>query len=346
MANNNTADPQITKGGRIAAGLLLVLFTVLSITILIAFWPDQLPEPGKKCALYRYEWFAMTLDTNACLPPSDTTTTATTTTPAATIATTAPGSITDTLSRDTAALHASPPTASQAAPAVSPVKTATTHYEYIHLNIIVLLLVAVGGFLGNMIHIATSFTTFIGAGKFRRSWVLWYWVRPFTAAALSLALYFAFGASNDPGNVDLDRILTVAILTGLFTDIATQKLKEVFDVIFAPKDNRPNKLTDPALKIDTITPDELVKDGANTILIKGKNLKEKNLIITIDNETITETQVTSEEISFTYQLPEAAKSKTELTMTFTDEDDATLAPPKKFKVIDSNPPLPPAGGEQ
>ncbi|WP_315820495.1 hypothetical protein [Paraflavitalea speifideaquila] len=47
MANNNLADPQITRGGKITAGILLVFFTVISIITIIAFWPDRLPDPGK-----------------------------------------------------------------------------------------------------------------------------------------------------------------------------------------------------------------------------------------------------------------------------------------------------------
>ncbi|WP_315820494.1 hypothetical protein [Paraflavitalea speifideaquila] len=181
-----------------------------------------------------------------------------------------------------------------------PVKTAGTSstHHYINLNIILLLLVAAGGFLGNMIHVATSFTTFVGAGKFQQSWILWYWVRPFTASALALALYFAFGATNDPANADIDRILTVAILSGLFTDIATQKLKEVFDVLFSPKDNRPNKLTDPAIKINAVTPDELAKEGENKMVIKGANLKSQKLLIKIDDQEIPNPRVTDEEVSF------------------------------------------------
>lgn len=330
MAEKNIATaPQITKLGRIVAGILLITFTVLAITVLIAFWPDQLPEPGKKCALYRYEWFAMTLDTNACRPVD---------TLGGTMLSTAPATIiTDTAVIDSTAVKAVPVK-------LQPIVGPHQHSRHIHLNTILLILVAIGGFLGNMIHIATSFTTFIGAGKFNRSWVLWYWVRPFTAAALSLALYFAFGASNDPGNVDLDRILTVAILTGLFTDIATQKLKEVFDVIFAPKDNRPDKLTDPVLKIDSISPDVLTKTGVNRIVIKGKSLKSKSIFVKIDNEPATEMQVTDEEITVSYELSEAAKSRSELVLTITDEEGVPVIPPKTMPVTEHTPL--PNGGTQ
>jgi hypothetical protein len=98
-----------------------------------------------------------------------------------------------------------------------------------------------------MIYIATSFTTFVGAGKFKKSWILWYCVKPFTAAALALGMYFVFrggflNMSDDSTNINLYGVMTLSILTGLFTDRATLKLKEVFDVLLKPSEERPNKL--------------------------------------------------------------------------------------------------------
>lgn len=346
---NNNADPQITRGGKITAGILLVVFTVFSIILIMAFWPDRLPDPGKKCALYKYDWFDMKLAPNACLP--DTTkvdTTIASTKPATTNGTTASAGI-DSLTRDSiakAALAQKPDSpAAKAATAQPKAAIAQEEPSYIHLNIILLLLVAAGGFLGNMIHIATSFTTFVGAGKFQQSWILWYWVRPFTASALALALYFAFGASSDPGNVDIDRVLTVSILAGLFTDVATQKLKEVFDVIFNPKDSRPNKLTDPKIKVTAITPDELAKEGENKIIIKGNNLKSQKLAIKIDDQLITNPLITDEQISFAYTVPDEAKEKSELALVITDEEGNTVFPKKMLPVTENTAPAPAEGTE-
>src|SRR5688500_17518431 len=59
----------------------------------------------------------------------------------------------------------------------------------LHINTIMFLLVALAGFTGNMIHIATSFTNYVGSEKFKSSWLLWYFVKPFTAAALAVIFY-------------------------------------------------------------------------------------------------------------------------------------------------------------
>lgn len=338
MADNNNPDIQITKAGRITAGILLVAFTLFSIILIMAFWPDKLPKAGTDCTLYKYNWFDMTLDTNACKQTSMDTiqveaTSQDTTLPA--------DSITTTPDTNGPSKGKNPPPSHIGKHSDKPAPVDPTK-GHINLNIILLMLVAAGGFLGNMIHIATSFTTFVGAGKFQRSWILWYWVRPFTASALALALYFAFGATRDPANVDLDRILTLAILSGLFTDIATQKLKEVFDVLFSPKDNRPNKLTDPVAKIASITPEELAKEGENTIVLKGANLKSQKLIIKIDGKAITETKIADKEISFKYTIPAEAKSKTELVLEITDSEGNPVS--KKTLPVKDKPATPPEEG--
>lgn len=338
MADNNNADTQITKAGRITAGILLVLFTLFAIILIMAFLPDRLPKPGTDCAQYKYKWFNMTLDTNACKQTSMDTTWIETTRQDTTLPA---DSVTAVLDTNSPPPRKNPPSSQNSSPANKPDPKDPTK-GHIHLNAILLLLVAAGGFLGNMIHIATSFTTFVGAGKFQRSWVLWYWVRPFTASALALALYFAFGATRDPANADIDRILTLAILAGLFTDIATQKLKEVFEVLFSPKDNRPNKLTDPVVKITAITPEELAKEGENTIVLKGTNLKSQKLTIKIDGKAITETKVADKEISFKYTIPAETKSKTELALEITDAEGNPVS--KKTLTVKDKPAPPPAEG--
>ena len=115
--------------------------------------------------------------------------------------------------------------------------------DYVHLNSLLLLLIAAAGFAGNMIHIATSFTTWIGLNKFRRRWIPWYFIRPFTAAALAIGIYFVFRAgllnmSSDADNINLYGVIALSILTGLYTDRATKKMGEVVDTLFRTKDDR------------------------------------------------------------------------------------------------------------
>jgi hypothetical protein len=53
-----------------------------------------------------------------------------------------------------------------------------------------IVLVTLGGALGAFIQIAGSFTYHFGRKQFEKSWVSWYFIRPFIGAALALGFYF------------------------------------------------------------------------------------------------------------------------------------------------------------
>lgn len=211
---------EISSWGKFFAGLIIISLTLLTSMYLIAYWPDRIPEPGRKStSLYTYKPFQVRLI----------------------------DAVADTAFSNKNALSDNP-LHEVNAPLVTVPANGTT---LIHINTLLLILVGVAGFLGNMIHIASSFTTFVGAGKFRKSWILWYCVKPFTAAALAIAVYFVLrggflNMSDDSANINIYGVATISILCGLFTDRATLKLKEVFDVLFRPalKDDRPDKLNE------------------------------------------------------------------------------------------------------
>jgi hypothetical protein len=201
---------------------------------------------------------------------------------------------------------------------------------------LLLALVAVAGFLGNMIHIATSFTAFVGAGQFKRNWTLWYCVKPFTASGLAIVLYFVFRAgflnySADASGLNLYGVLTIAILAGLFTDRATLKLAEVFDVIFStkkdnkPTDTRPDKLQ-PNYKFSTATPDTLNRTANNVITISGENFDKGKLSFKMNENTITADKIaiTPTTITIQYSIPPAQAAVTQFTLVATDDQGQTV----------------------
>jgi hypothetical protein len=166
--------------------------------------------------------------------------------------------------------------------------------DTIPFNTILLILVAAAGFLGNMVHIATSFTAWVGTGNFKRSWLLWYFVKPFTASALALIVYFTFRAgflsSSDAGsNINIYGIMSIAALTGLFTEVVTSKLRDVLDVIFKPNGGKAT----PALAVVPVifgaTPVTLKALAANTITITGTDLDKAPLTITMGGTVIAAT---------------------------------------------------------
>ncbi|AYL95776.1 hypothetical protein [Mucilaginibacter celer] len=197
----------------------------------------------------------------------------------------------------------------------------------IEFNTIILILVAAAGFLGNMIHIATSFTTFIGAGQFKSNWLLWYFVKPFTAAALAMVMYFVFRAgflsSADPGsNLNIYGVMSIATFVGLFTDVATEKLKEVFKTMFNTRDDRPDKIK-PDIKVlaTSVSPEKINITTLNDFVVSGENFDTKKLNIAINGQPIPagDIVITDKLIHIKYQVPVAQANLTAFTLLITDE---------------------------
>lgn len=197
----------------------------------------------------------------------------------------------------------------------------------IHLNTLLLLLVALTGFLGNLIHVATSFTTFLGSGQFKRSWLSWYYVKPFIASALALVMYFVLcggflTVNNSPNNLNIYGVLTIAMLTGLFTDRATLKLKEVFEVLLKPKEDRSDPLLG-TLKIQSISPAQLSRNGENTLIITGENLLREKLSFLLDDVPI-EPKVTAKTATYKFTPSAAQLAKNALKLVIKNEKGTIL----------------------
>lgn len=116
------------------------------------------------------------------------------------------------------------------------------------LNLLVV--IAAVGALGGLLHAINSFTTYIGNGKFVGSWVPWYVARPVVGALLAVIFYAVVrgglltSSGATPQTVNVYGLLALAGLVGLFSDRATQKLKEIFEAAFVTSDVRAHKLHD------------------------------------------------------------------------------------------------------
>lgn len=64
----------------------------------------------------------------------------------------------------------------------------------ISLNVQLLVTAILAGALGSYMHAVTSFTSYVGNRTLRRSWHLWYYLRPFMGGVLALS-----GCSTEPG---------------------------------------------------------------------------------------------------------------------------------------------------
>jgi hypothetical protein len=109
---------------------------------------------------------------------------------------------------------------------------------------IVLTMVILLGALGGSLHLVSSLVKFIGNRQLKRSWLAYYLAMPFTGSGLAPVVYMLLrvgllspsGTSATSGtgfaNLNLLAIYAFAVLTGLFSRVALDKLGEVFGTIF------------------------------------------------------------------------------------------------------------------
>jgi hypothetical protein len=177
--------------------------------------------------------------------------------------------------------------------------------------------------MGNMIHLATSFANYVGSEKFKRSWILWYCVKPFTAAGIALIFYLVVkaGLLNFDGGAGVNpyAIVILSALAGLFTDKASMKLEEIFTVIFKPKDDRPDKLDEISIKIKGFDPKKLSLDEDNNITITGEGLDKHPLSIKINDQDISGVDVKPDAMSFKFKVPETFRNENKLRLSVLDE---------------------------
>ncbi|MBD8489481.1 hypothetical protein IFO69_12065 [Echinicola sp. CAU 1574] len=109
-----------------------------------------------------------------------------------------------------------------------------------------IILVLITGAIGSFIHAVGSFASFVGEGTMEKSWIWWYLLRPFEGMAVAFIFYLVFRGglltSTPAESLNLYGVLTLSGLAGLFSDRATLKLREIFDTLFQPKDERSGKL--------------------------------------------------------------------------------------------------------
>ncbi len=107
-----------------------------------------------------------------------------------------------------------------------------------------LLIVVIVGALGSYVHLATSFSDFVGNRRLEESWGWWYLLRPFIGSALAVILYFVVRGglvtgSTGAGNLSPYGVAAIAGLAGMFHLQAIDKLREVFINLF--KTEKPPK---------------------------------------------------------------------------------------------------------
>lgn len=108
----------------------------------------------------------------------------------------------------------------------------------LNLDTNLLLVAALTGALGGVLHSFRSIAVYVGERKLKWSWMLFYGSLPFVAAILALLFYFVIrggliSAQGTSQDLSPYGIAAIAGLVGLFSDQAAEMLKKVFSTVFS-----------------------------------------------------------------------------------------------------------------
>ncbi len=154
------------------------------------------------------------------------------------------------------------------------------------------MLALLSGVLGSFMHAAQSFTAYVGNRTIRRSWLLWYFVRPPIGAVMGMVFYFVIRAGLVGGSSDSVSpygVVAFAGLAGWFSKQATEKLAEVFETLFDTSDRERHyhdKLEEhpERPKIERVTVSERGSDADDLVLrISGEHFEEGVVVMVGDD---------------------------------------------------------------
>lgn len=155
------------------------------------------------------------------------------------------------------------------------------------------------GAIGSYIHVAASFSDYVGNRRLVTSWIWWFVLRTPIGIFLAVVFYVTIRAGFLTGNAGDDStgvvnpfgIAAMSAMAGMFSKQAADKLNEVFTTLFrtTTDQKRGDKLAPPAPKIESAvaTP--------STVTIKGIGFS-TNATITINGTVLKPTTVTETEI--------------------------------------------------
>lgn len=165
-----------------------------------------------------------------------------------------------------------------------------------------LMLVMAMAAVGSYVHAATSFVSYVGNQRLRRSWVAWYAFRSLIGASLAVVFYVVIRAGFLSGGTGAEQvnvfgIAALAGLTGMFSKQATDKLREVFDTLFTSRgdNDRADKLE--PLQLDGIIPTVVVAGGGpQSVILQGSGFGPDTVVV-VDGRQRRPTAMTATELT-------------------------------------------------
>lgn len=100
------------------------------------------------------------------------------------------------------------------------------------------LIVLFAGALGGLVHMLRSFSWYLGNRKLVTSWMARYFTIPVVGAAMAVMFYLVIRGGFTPSDSNFDRtnpfgFAAMAVLVGMFSEQAAERLKEVAEMLFA-----------------------------------------------------------------------------------------------------------------
>ena len=144
-------------------------------------------------------------------------------------------------------------------------------------NVRLLLIVVVVGALGSLVHVLRSFYWYVGNRNLKESWLLMYFLLPFSGAGLAVLFFLiARGLSSQPVNVQssVDGYAAMAALVGMFSQQALAKLKQIAEGFFsAAEKGKDQAVIASSPKLVSVAPAQGSTSGGTKVIITGISLK-------------------------------------------------------------------------
>jgi len=211
-----------------------------------------------------------------------------------------------------------------------------------------LLIVVLAGALGAFLHVATSFSDYVGNRRLMWSWIWFYLLRPPVGAALAVIFYFAVlgGLFTSQGTSALNPygIAALSALVGLFSKQATNKLQQIFDTAFAVAkgegdDARDDSIGNPKPTIVGLSPAQLTRGGDVTVTLSGTGFIPASVVRVArpDGADVPRTAVLNEEaqtLTVTLEPEDIENAGTLVFTVINPEPGGGTSPPDKVDVVD------------
>jgi hypothetical protein len=220
-----------------------------------------------------------------------------------------------------------------------------------------LIIVSLAAALGAFVHVATSFSDYLGAGTYDARWLWYYVLRIPVGVSLANVFYFAIRGgiltTTSPSTTDVNPfgLAAIAGLVGLFSKQASDKLQEVFETLFktaAADAARAGSAIAPT--IISTTPKKIVRSSAPKPLdVFGANFQE-NMKAEIDGREQRPDRKDDRNLTIPLVAADVVAPKKKVTVTLTNRVPQTSTAPARSASfaydVEIEEPSPPPQGAQ